>query len=242
MSDDLIPLLLCADHAGLGGRDQFGDLGIGDALWHSHFACDIGTQALTEKLATHCAPQAVINDYSRLFADVHRDPADPNCIPLMLDEAPVPGNCALDAQGREERIRCIHQPYHQRLGEAVNELRAKYGQRAGVMSIHSFTPIWGGDLRSVDIGFLVKHDEATALHLKLALERAFPQFNIMFNEPYSGWIYNYTLDRHLGDLANPQALIEIRQDHAQDASTMDQIVSVLAGAWRTLLLPGGGVA
>ena len=58
--------------------------------------------------------------------------------------------------------------------------RAAEGRRSLVVSIHSFTPVYKGKPRSVELGIL--HDRDTTLSTKLI--KSFPNIDARLNEPY----------------------------------------------------------
>jgi predicted N-formylglutamate amidohydrolase len=58
------------------------------------------------------------------------------------------------------------------------------------LSIHSFTPVWKGKIRTTDIGLLFDPDRKPELNfcekLKSNLAGNFPDFTIDWNKPYAG--------------------------------------------------------
>ena len=84
-------LLLIADHAS--GQVPPGiDLGVPPALLNDHVAVDIGTDALTRRLARALSAPAIIATVSRLVVDLNRYPADLGAVPASSDGHMIPGN------------------------------------------------------------------------------------------------------------------------------------------------------
>jgi predicted N-formylglutamate amidohydrolase len=87
--------------------------------------------------------------------------------------------------------------------------RAAQGIKSLVVSIHSFTPIYKGKTRSVELGIL--HDRDISLSSKLI--KGFPNVDARLNEPYGpkdGVLH--TLNMHAFARGLQHAMIEIRND------------------------------
>lgn len=231
--------LLCfTDHGGSGGREIWGDLGLPEEIWRTHFAADWGAAEIASTLASRAGGEALINPVSRLFADTNRDPADATCVPTSLGDIAVPGNAALDIAERVARIRAIHEPFHRKMVTHLTAHEQRFGERAIALSIHSFTPEYHGKPRRTHIGLLVKHDPATAENIREALCASFPQLVIEYDAPYAGWLYNYTVDRHLGDRTMSHALLEFRQDLAMDPGFRARLAEALLPALQAIAARG----
>jgi predicted N-formylglutamate amidohydrolase len=89
------------------------------------------------------------------------------------------------------------------------DARAAAGAKSHVVSIHSFTPVYKGKERKLELGIL--HDRDTALSAKLI--KSFPNIDARLNEPYGpkdGVLH--TLNLHAAPRGLPHAMIEIRND------------------------------
>ena len=78
-----------------------------------------------------------------------------------------------------------------------------------VVSIHSFTPVYKGRPRAVELGIL--HDRDTRLSARLI--RSFPDVDARLNEPYGpedGVLH--TLNLHAAPRGLQHTMIEIRND------------------------------
>lgn len=215
-------LLLIADHASNAVPPGV-DLGIDAALLDNHIAVDLGTAALTRALAAALDAPAIIASVSRLVIDCNRDPAVADVIPVASDGHVIPGNLLLSPAERSLRIDAIHAPYHASIAAAM--ARAK---PALIISVHSFTPQLAtrpDDARPWPIGVLYNTDARAA---QVALTWLAGQgITAGDNQPYSGRVLNYTMDRHAEAAAIPYLGLELRQDEIGDADGLSQWAALL---------------
>jgi predicted N-formylglutamate amidohydrolase len=92
----------------------------------------------------------------------------------------------LDDQEKQKLINAFYLPYR---SQVENEIRVS--QKPVLhLSIHSFTPIWNGVERDVDIGLLFdpgrKLESTFCQHYEQVLNEVPPQYRIQFNKPYLG--------------------------------------------------------
>jgi predicted N-formylglutamate amidohydrolase len=81
-----------------------------------------------------------------------------------------------------------------------------------LISLHSFTPVIGGQFRPWEIGILWKDDRRLSAPLIKKL-REQKELNIGDNKPYSGSEpAGYTVDYHVEPLSLPSVAVEFRQD------------------------------
>ena len=83
--------------------------------------------------------------------------------------------------------------------------------KVSLVSIHSFTPVMNGQARPWHVGILYNQDDRLARAAIDWLSRE-PGLIVGDNEPYSGRLLNYTMDRHAEARGIPYLSIEIRQD------------------------------
>ena len=143
--------VLAADHAGNRIPRALGDLGVGAAERQRHIAWDIGIAAVTEALSQLVDATAVLQTYSRLVIDCNRNPGHPTSIPPVSEATPIPGNENLSDADREARRRAIFDPYHTAI---TGILDARAGRRTILVAMHSFTPVFKGVARAVEVGVL----------------------------------------------------------------------------------------
>ncbi len=215
-------LLLIADHASNAVPPGV-DLGIAAALLDNHIAVDIGTAALTRALSAALDAPAIIASVSRLVIDCNRDPAVADVIPVASDGHVIPGNLLLSPAERALRIDSIHAPYHKAIVAEIGRIAPRL-----IVSVHSFTPQLAtrpDEARPWPIGILYNED-ARAARLALAW-LAGQGINAGDNQPYSGRILNYTMDRHAEAAGIAYLGLELRQDEIGDADGLDRWATTL---------------
>jgi predicted N-formylglutamate amidohydrolase len=218
-------LLLVCDHASNAVPPGI-DLGISPALMADHIAFDIGAGALAMDMAARLGCGVHLGAWSRLVVDCNRPVDHPGVIAEMSDGWPVPGNRGLDAAARAMRL-AIHANFHDSLSARIAAGRPRL-----LVSVHSFTPALASEAvaRPWPVGILWNQDDRAARLAIAALEavQGLPG-PVGANEPYSGRILNYTMDRHAE--ANGIAYIgfEVRQDLVADADGVATWAGILAG-------------
>lgn len=171
-----------------------------------HWGYDIGAAWLTRELVRLGRDAGVLARASRLVADLNRNPLEETYILRDTHEGVVSFNTAVDEAEHARRTARFFTPFH----EAVRDRLALTRPRL-LFSIHSYTPVWRGQPRTVEAGVLFdQHDEA-ALRLVEGLRaeglRAEP------NEPYSGKVgLIYSAALHGQAAGVPYLELEVRQD------------------------------
>jgi predicted N-formylglutamate amidohydrolase len=217
-------LLVICDHAANRVPPDI-DLGIPPELCERHIAWDIGAEPVARGLCARFACPGLFGTVSRLVVDLHREEDSAALIPAASDGHPIPGNAALDAAARADRIARYYAPYHARLAALVAATAPEL-----IVSIHSFTPQLRsapGAPRPWQVGILYNQDDRAARIAVAALRAA--GFTTGDNEPYSGRQLNATLNRHAEAHGIPYLAIEIRNDLIGDAAG--------AAAWVDHLAP-----
>ena len=202
------PFVLICEHASNTMPKALGTLGLPASELTRHIAWDIGAEKVARLLSRLIDAPLLLQRYSRLAYDCNRPPESPDSIPEMSELTAIPGNKKLSAEDRLARAREIYRPFHDGVS-AVLDRRAAGGQRSLVVSIHSFTPVYKGKPRSVELGIL--HDRDTTLSSKLI--KSFPNVDARLNEPYGpkdGVLH--TLNLHGFARGLQHAMIEIRND------------------------------
>ncbi|WP_156256176.1 N-formylglutamate amidohydrolase [Sandarakinorhabdus oryzae] len=222
-------LLLIADHASASVPPGI-DLGIPPALLNDHIAVDIGTDALTRRLARALSAPAIIATVSRLVVDLNRDPADLGAVPASSDGHMIPGNWTIPADEREMRIAAIHTPYHDAIARQIAHARP-----ALIIAVHSFTPCLAtrpDEQRPWPVGILYNQDDRAARRGLVAL--ASRGLHVGDNQPYSGRDLNYTCDRHAEAAHIPYLGIEVRNDGLQTKEGVARWTHILADCIATV--------
>src|SRR3954471_15471301 len=208
---------LTADHAGRAVPRSLGDLGVPLGEWERHIAWDIGIAAVTERLSASLDAPAVLQNYSRLVIDCNRRPDWESSIPTISEHTEIPDNRGISQSEREARRREIFDPYHRRIAELLDR-RAAAGRRTVLVAMHSFTPVFKGERRSVEVGVLYNRDTRLAA-IMLDLLRAEGDLAVGDNAPYAiTGNSDYTVPTHGEARGLPHVEIEIRQDLIADAA------------------------
>jgi predicted N-formylglutamate amidohydrolase len=197
---------------------RLGTLGLPGAELERHIAWDIGAEPVARLLSRLMDAPLALQRYSRLAYDCNRPPESPGAMPEMSELTTIPGNKGLSATERLARITGIYRPFHDGVSRLLDG-RAAAGLNSLVVSIHSFTPVFKGQQRSVELGIL--HDRDPALAMKLI--NGFPNVDVRLNEPYGpkdGVMH--TLNMHGFARGLPHAMIEIRNDLIADGRGQDE--------------------
>jgi predicted N-formylglutamate amidohydrolase len=202
------PFVLICEHASNTLPRKLGTLGLPPEDLARHIAVDIGAAATAEALARLIDAPLVLQRYSRLAYDCNRPPESPDAIPETSEIFAIAGNRNLRPEERHARIAGIYRPF-QRAIEDVLDARAAMGQPTMVVSLHSFTPVYKGKQRKIELGILHDRD----LRLSSLLIKSFPNVDARLNEPYGpkdGVLH--LLNLHAAPRGLKHAMIEVRND------------------------------
>jgi predicted N-formylglutamate amidohydrolase len=205
-------IVLIGDHAGSAVPVSLGDLGVSAADRRRHIALDLGVQGLGEEVAARLDAVFVSQRFSRLVIDCNRDPREPRAILEASDGTAVPGNAGLDAAGREARVAAIHEPYQDRIAQAMRERRARAVKEPVLVALHSFTPVLGGRARPWQLGVLYDKGDTRLSQAMIARLRREADLVVGDNEPYKMDGTDHTIPRHAYPSGTPYLEIEFRQD------------------------------
>jgi predicted N-formylglutamate amidohydrolase len=178
--------VITCEHARPSIPRAYGSLGLRRHELLDHIGWDIGAHAVQREVARRLGAPYVASRWSRLLVDCNRAPEDATLILAASDGVRVPGNARVSAAERRRRLGAYYEPYH----EAVDRMIRRAGRAAAgrapvrLLSLHSFTPVFAGSERRMDIGVLFDEHEALARRLGRALARR--GYRVRYNEPYSG--------------------------------------------------------
>ena len=233
------PFVLTADHAGRRIPAALGDLGVSESERSRHIAWDIGIAGVTACLADRLDAAAVLQEYSRLVIDCNRDPSWPSAMPDISEYTLIPGNRGLTDVQRQARADAIFHPYHDRITHLL-DARLAAGQRTIIVAMHSFTPVFKGEARAMEVGVLYHQPTRLALTL-LDLLRAEDGLTIGENAPYALTPdSDYSIPFHAERRGLEHVEIEIRQDlitSPEGQAAWADRFSRLLGTALTLLSP-----
>ncbi|MFC7519539.1 N-formylglutamate amidohydrolase [Xanthomonas populi] len=211
------PWLLIADHAGQRVPWRLANLGLPQHELDRHIGWDIGITEVTRLLADALDAFAIAQSYSRLVIDCNRPHGAASLMPDVSDGTPIPGNLALTATDRQQRIDEIFAPYHARIVAELDARQARH-QPTLLVSMHSFTPAMAGNARPWHAGVLYNHDTRLAHRLLQALRNE-PNLVVGDNQPYA---VSDTSDYAIPVYGEGRGLLhvelELRQDLIADAA------------------------
>jgi len=203
--------VLTADHAGKLIPRSLANLGVAAAELERHIAWDIGIAGVTERLSAALDATAALQTYSRLVIDCNRDPSWPSAMPATSEFTEIPGNRNLTDADRALRTAEIFRPYHDRIA-ALLDARATAGKRTILVAMHSFTPVFKGEPRKIEVGVLYFRRTKLAA-IMLDLLRQEPDLTVGENAPYAlTEDSDYSIPFHGERRGLEHVEIEIRQD------------------------------
>jgi predicted N-formylglutamate amidohydrolase len=173
------PFVLVCEHASNFIPPSLNRLGLSEADQARHIAFDIGAEGTARLLSRLLDAPLILQKVSRLVYDCNRPPESRGAIPEVSEVFDIPGNKKLSAEARLARTQEIYRPFNHALEGLLDE-RAAAGLPTALVSIHSFTRVYKGKRRAVDLGLLFDRDAWLADRLI----KSFPGVNAQLNEPY----------------------------------------------------------
>lgn len=221
-------VLLC-EHASNRIPERYAGLGLSAEARRSHAAWDPGACLLSRALARELEAVLVASTVSRLVYDCNRPPEAASAMPARSELIEVPGNVALTPAERAARTRAVYDPFR----GAVAEVLDGRGPDTVVVTIHSFTPVYHGEPRAVELGLLHDSDDRLARAMMRHAGRL-PRRIVRLNEPYSARDgVTHSLRKHAISRQLANVMIEVRNDLLRD----DRGVEEMASDILTLLRP-----
>jgi predicted N-formylglutamate amidohydrolase len=224
--DSRSPILLVCEHAGQDIPHCLESLGLCDDVIDSHIGWDIGAESVARGVAKILNAPLILQRYSRLVIDCNRPPGCPSSIPERSDGIAIPGNTGINKEQIAARQSEIFGPFNQAIDDAL-----AMRERIAAFSIHSFTPMMGGQPRPWHAGFLTRHNLPTANKLINCIAEKAPGLALVLNQPYeieddTDWFIPMFAEKQ--NLAH--SLIEIRNDQLQDDEGTAYWSALLASA------------
>lgn len=201
----LAPVLLICEHASNDFPAPFGTLGLDEAARQSHAAWDPGALDMAKRLSQAWGVPLVHSNVSRLIYDCNRPPEAPGAMPETSEVFEIPGNRGLSQDERDRRTRAVYEPFVAAVDAAIATARP-----GAIVTIHSFTPVYFGTPRAVEIGVLFDDDARLA---EAMLAQDWDGFTVAGNEPYGPEDgVTHSLRLHALSRGLPNVMIEIRND------------------------------
>ncbi|GGE43254.1 N-formylglutamate amidohydrolase [Actibacterium pelagium] len=218
------PFLILCEHASNRVPACLNDLGVSQEVLNSHVAWDPGALGVAKTLRQKLDASLINGNISRLVYDCNRPPEAESAIPARSEIHDIPGNTNLSEKARMERVENVYVPFVQAVSE---EVRQKRNDLELLITIHSFTPIFHGKKRAVELGILHGENDRFAKAM-MELQPAKAPYVTRLNEPYAAKDgVTHSLDLHGAQNGLLNVMIEIRNDLIATPQQQDDMASYL---------------
>ena len=209
------PFVIVCEHASSTLPRSMGDMGLSDEVRLSHIAWDPGALAVARLLSAQFDSPLVFQKFSRLVYDCNRPPESPAAMPMKSEIHTVPANENVDGADRLARTQALYRPFHAAISALIDQ-RTCAGLATSLITVHSFTPVYFGKPRSVEVGIL--HDaDARFADGMLAAAASDHRYDVRRNEPYGPADgVTHSLILHGISRGIPNVMIEVRNDLIAD--------------------------
>lgn len=140
------PWVFLCEHAGKRIPDSLEMLGLPQKEIDRHIGWDIGILDVAQSLSHALDAPLFFQRYSRLVIDCNRPLTSETLIPETSDNTLIPGNVNLSENDRTARINEIWKPYQNTI---QTYLEKKPHPGPVVISLHSFTPVFQGQKKTL---------------------------------------------------------------------------------------------
>lgn len=215
-------LILTCEHGGNDVPPEYADLFQDHAaLLDNHNAYDRGAFELAKAYSVRLHAPLTFTTVTRLLVDCNRSLHNRSLFSQVTKHLP------------DSEKQCVIAHYYQPYRSSVQQFIAtalRQGKRIVHLSIHSFTPVYAGEIRQADIGLLYDPSRSQETALCAAwqhrLRGRLPDFRIRRNYPYLGksdgfatfFRQHYAQEDYLG------FELEVNQKHARESSEVWQLL------------------
>lgn len=223
------PVVLVCEHASKFIPEDLNGLGLSEEAANSHAAWDPGALPVAKLLSIRLNAPLVAQRISRLVYDCNRPPEAPSAMPARSEIYEIPGNVGLSDEQRQDRVTRFYRPFQSAVKQVIDAKQAS-GQQPVLITIHSFTPVYCGKKRAVEVGVLHDSDTRFADALLKALCPT-DQYDIQRNEPYGpedGVTHTLVDQAQSRGLLN--VMIEVRNDLIEAQAGQEKIAELLGEA------------
>lgn len=215
-------IVVVCEHASPLIPPAFGDLGLSADARQSHIAWDPGALGVAQQVSDLLDAPLVAGGVSRLLYDCNRPPEAAGAIPPRSEIYDIPGNTGLSAREKAARVALIYTPFSTTLSQVLDTAQARV-----MITIHSFTPVYMGRSRAVEIGVL--HDTDTHLaDAMLAQSSAHTHLKTERNQPYGpNDGVTHTLKEHGTKRGLLNVMLEVRNDLIATPDAQEAVANML---------------
>lgn len=229
------PVVLVCEHAAAEVPPDFAELSLPPDQAQSHAVWDIGALNLARGMSQALDAPLVAGGVSRALYDCNRPVEAPDAIPTQSERICFPGNADLTPAQRDLRHRLIHDLFHAATAQVIAAQRAKLDTPVAVVTVHSFTPVYHGEKRALEIGF-IHHGDPTLSIAACQIEQSKSRYRAALNAPYSRADgVTYSLEKHGDALGLHTTMIEVRNDLIADPTQAQDMAIHLADTLRGAL-------
>ena len=222
--DGRASLLLVCEHASDYIPARLENLLLTDEVLHSHAALDIGALDLAKTLSHKLDAPLLSTGVSRLVYDCNRALGASGAIPEKSEVFEIPGNQNLT----EAESRTRYESYYLPFETAVSERLARYSESPLFITVHSFTPIYHGESREVDIGIVCDQDNRLGERM-VELAAELTTHCVRLNEPYGpGEGVTHTLSFHAVNNGLLNVMIEVKNNLLDSSESRENMAMTLA--------------
>ncbi|WP_298837976.1 N-formylglutamate amidohydrolase [uncultured Roseobacter sp.] len=217
------PVVLVCEHASSEIPLEFNGLGLADEHRNSHAVWDPGAGSVARRMSIRLDAVLVSARVSRLVYDCNRPPHAPDAMPDKSEIVEVPGNRGLSDAEKTARTVAFYEPFRAAVATALARRTDPV-----LITVHSFTPVYHGQKRDVEIGVLHDRDTRLADALMALADRCMPHV-VRRNEPYgAGDGVTHTLQEHAlaGGFLN--VMLEVRNDLIADEAAQYKMADLLS--------------
>ncbi|MEH6456570.1 MAG: N-formylglutamate amidohydrolase [Cocleimonas sp.] len=226
------PIVLICEHASNFIPSSLRKLGLSSESMLSHAAWDIGAYEMACKISELLDAPLVASRVSRLVYDCNRAPESGIGIPSKSEKIEVPGNRNLSKNEKDDRVNQVYKPFHELIDLTIHHpdrlaFSALHASPA-IITIHSFTPVFFDEVRSVELGILHDKDDRLA---KLMMQEATSRTTLKteFNSPYDvSDNVMHTINKHALDQGFMNVMIEVKNDLLSNPSDINSIATDLS--------------
>lgn len=220
-------VVLVCEHASNFISEDYKNLGLDDKALQSHIAWDIGALGVAKTLSRLLDAPLIAPRASRLIYDCNRPADAKSAIPTKSEIYEIPGNSDLCEDERKDREERFYQPYRKALEDTLSRAE-NAGDTPVLITVHSFTPVYEGQKRLLDLGILHNVDTRLADRLLDLIEQD-GKLTARRNDPYGpSHGVTYTLSEHAEPRGLLNVMIEIRNDLILDEASQQDMAQQLA--------------
>ena len=217
-------VLLVCEHASKFIPGSLNNLELDNQTANSHVAWDPGAMVVAQHLSNILDATFISARVSRLVYDCNRPPEAAGSMPAKSEIFLIKGNQNLSDEEKNARISEIYEPFTNAVKDEI-AARIELGRDTVLITIHSFTPIYFGEKRVVELGILHDQDSRLAdamLDITSTLET---RRNLPYG-PDDGVTHTLKLHALPNGLLN--VMIEIRSDLIATEVSQKQVAAELS--------------